>query len=144
VSDRIEHVQLPQMAAATVFMAGPAGPAAVIDVVAVERAVTGHRDGARLTLDEARYAASLLLAAGYSARTTGRMVGVIPEKVQAWYPEKVRTIERTPVRCGTRRGYRAHRARGESPCRACRTAEASAKLHYRYTGSYTGAPEVAA
>ncbi|MEU8764961.1 hypothetical protein [Streptomyces sp. NPDC048659] len=141
--DRIEHIRVPRMAATTVFMAGPEG-LAVIDLIAVERAMTGHRDGARLTQDEARYAASLLLEAGIGYTLVAALVGVDARKLKTLFPDETKTTRSEPVVCGTTRGYRAHKSRGDAICRRCRAANAAADLHYKKTGSSVGAPAVAA
>ncbi|MGW8768691.1 hypothetical protein ACWGN5_40200 [Streptomyces sp. NPDC055815] len=141
--DRIESIRVPQMAAATVFMAGPEG-LAIIDTIAVERAVTGRRGRTRLTKDESRYAASLLLDAGLGHITVGPMVGVDPRTIKAWFPERTKSTRLSdPVRCGTRRGYRAHLKRGES-CKVCREANSRADAEYRRHGSYASESAVAA
>ncbi|MFC9265617.1 hypothetical protein ACFT25_38060 [Streptomyces hydrogenans] len=143
MSDRIEHVRLPRMAETAVFMAGPEG-LALIDLIAVERAVTGHRDGARLTKDEAHYAADLLLAADVAVTLVASLVGVGVNTLKVWFPERTKSVRLDPPKCGTRRGYLAHKRRGDAICRRCRTANAVADLHYKRTGSYDGAPAVAA
>ncbi|MEU3078520.1 hypothetical protein [Streptomyces laurentii] len=122
MSDRIEHVQMPLLAA-TVFMAGPEG-LAVIDLVAVERAVSGTRRGARLTEDEARYAASVLLDAGFAASVVARKVGYDTPKILKWFPEQAKTARLEPIRCGTPRGYRAHLRKNQTACADCKAAEA--------------------
>lgn len=40
-----------------------------------------------------------------------------------------------PPECGTRRGYQAHRARGEDACRRCKAANADADRRLRNTGT---------
>ncbi|MGW1931119.1 hypothetical protein [Streptomyces sp. NPDC001919] len=146
--DRNEQVRLPQMAAPTVFMAGPEG-LAVIDTIAVERAVNGQRHGARLTEDEARYAAGLLLDAAVPFSVTATLVGVNANRIRGWYPELAATEVRRPITfkpasCGTRSGYQAHKRKGEPVCDSCRAANAAGDRHYKLTGSYLGAPVVAA
>ncbi|MER8237439.1 hypothetical protein [Streptomyces sp. NPDC094049] len=141
--DRIDRIRLPRTAAPTVVMATREG-LAVIDMIAVERAVTGQRHGARLTRDEAHYAASLLVDAGYVRKVVGPMVGVDPRTIAAWFPEQTASVRSEPVTCGTTRGYRAHKSRGDAICRRCRAANAAADLHYRKTGTKVGAPAVAA
>ncbi|MFD0078904.1 hypothetical protein ACFVIY_41815 [Streptomyces sp. NPDC127166] len=148
MSDRIEHVRVPQTSAPTVFMAGPEG-LAVIDMIAVERAVTGHRDGARLTEDEARYAASLLLAESVPFSVAATLVGINANRLRGWFPELAaievrRSIKHQPAPCGTRRGYQAHKRRGEDACIPCLTANRLADQRYRLTGSHSDVSAVAA
>ncbi|MGW9441157.1 hypothetical protein [Streptomyces sp. NPDC055607] len=133
------EIRLPRAAAPTVFMVGSSGDVAVIDTVAVERAVTGSRGTARLTADEARYAASVLFAADVAPSRVAVMVGVAPMMLRSWFP--VATNASEPV-CGTRRGYQAHRRRKETACGRCITANALADQHYKLTGSSIGAPSV--
>ncbi|MFJ2774915.1 hypothetical protein [Streptomyces sp. NPDC087300] len=147
----IERVQVPQMAAPTVWLATPEG-LAVIDMVAIERAVNGERRGWGLTEDEARYATRLLLDHGIPYSTIVSRVGVNARTLKNWFPEiqtpdhMARTAPRSTQRppCGTRRGYGAHKRRGEKACKRCRAANAAADRHYRRFGTHLGAPEVAA
>ncbi|MEV6081742.1 WhiB family transcriptional regulator [Streptomyces sp. NPDC052069] len=46
-----------------------------------------------------------------------------------------RTRDRSPVVCGTRRGYQKHRRTGEPACDACRQANADADRSLRNTGT---------
>ncbi|MYV66856.1 hypothetical protein GT043_13090 [Streptomyces sp. SID2131] len=90
MTDRIEVQQLsieprlPRAAAATIFMCGSSG-IAIIDTVAVERAVAGHLHGARLTNDEAYYAASVLLDAGAELHQVADMVGTDLIRLRRWF-----------------------------------------------------------
>ncbi|MEU8764987.1 hypothetical protein [Streptomyces sp. NPDC048659] len=123
-------------------MAGSEG-LAIIDTIAVERAVRGQRAGARLTDDEARYAAGLLFEAGYGWSVVAPMVGVGAATIAAWFPAKVGTVRSQPVVCGTTRGYRAHLRRGES-CEKCRRANSAADYAYRRNGAYASGSGAAA
>ncbi|MFE0654457.1 hypothetical protein ACFVZH_38600 [Streptomyces sp. NPDC059534] len=119
-------IRLPRMAAPTVFVSGRDG-LAVIDTIAVERAVTGNRNDATLTTDEAQYAASLLLEAGIEYTLVAVQVGVDRRTLRGWFPEQTRTVRSTPPVCGTPRGYKAHLRRGEIACTGCKAAAATAR-----------------
>lgn len=129
--------------APTVWMATPDGLTA-IDVIAVERVVTGRDRGLILTMDERRYAAHLMLAhLPYSV--VARRLGVSAATLRDWFPHHAPPVKHrtTPaVRravCGTLRGYRSHRYQREPACRACKDAYAAADRHYRAHGTYPNA-----
>ncbi|WP_326806702.1 helix-turn-helix domain-containing protein [Streptomyces sp. NBC_01775] len=100
-----------------------------IDWIAVERAVNGDYDPQLLTVDE-RHAAVLALAnAGLSELKIAAALRIEQRQVNRWKraPLKPRTPgKEAEVRqlrpCGTRAAYRRHRARGETPCLACKRA----------------------
>ncbi|MFE9906456.1 hypothetical protein [Streptomyces achromogenes] len=133
-----------------------------IDVVAVELAINGLRDGWTLTSDEAAYAADLLFRRGVLYSVIAHRVRVSGETLRKWFPTddtplrdalaRIRTrapaarassaVE--PIRCGTLPGYRRHQRRKEPQCEACRRARRAADRHFRAHGTYVGAPEVPA
>ncbi len=146
----------------TVWMATDDG-LVCIDLIAVERALNGLRKGWTLTADEAFYAATIGFAHGMTYSQIADLVGVSGSTMRSWFPDqavpsaerlarsrgdaetrKAPRRSRTPARCGTRSGSRAHYDRGEKPCAPCREARAAAERHYREHGTYSGAPEVAA
>ncbi|MEV0695394.1 hypothetical protein [Streptomyces sp. NPDC050388] len=153
--DRIEEdrICIPRQAATTVWLATSEG-LAVIDMVAVERAAKGQRQGWTLTDDEARYTAQLLLDHQVPYSVVSARVGRSTATLRKWFPGQVAPSAPSLARprprgltvpvCGTRKGYDAHRRRGEAACPACRAANSAADRYYRTHGTYVGAPEVAA
>ncbi|WP_078878304.1 hypothetical protein [Streptomyces sp. NBRC 110035] len=143
-------------AAPTVWMATSEG-LVCLDLIAIERAANGGREGWTLTEDEAWYAASLLFERGVLYSVIARRLGINSAKIRAWFPDLAVPADecmsrtgtrkmpagRTPV-CGTRKGYGRHHRRGEAPCQPCKDANAVADRYYRKHGTYIGAPEVAA
>ncbi|MEU1503062.1 hypothetical protein [Streptomyces sp. NPDC005732] len=134
------------------FLATPDG-LAVVDMIAVDNAVNGLRDGWSLTGDEAQYAAGILLAHKVPYSVVAARVGRNADTIKRWFPEievsetRARGGSRTksePAACGTRRGYGAHRRRHEKACGPCKAANAMADRYYRLHGTCVGAPEVAA
>ncbi|MFF6984242.1 hypothetical protein ACFZAV_42770 [Streptomyces sp. NPDC008343] len=121
-------------AAPTVFVATPKG-LAIIDTVAVDRAINGAP--AALTSDEARMAAHLALTHGLARDVVAARVGVCERTLDRWFPTEK---PRTPVVCGTRQGYDRHKRRKEDACGRCKAAYALAYRHYRTHGTYVGAP----
>ncbi|WP_019060019.1 hypothetical protein [Streptomyces prunicolor] len=152
-----DWIPVTTLAVPTVWMATPDG-LVCIDLIAVELAANGLRKGWKLTQDEARYTASLLFDRGVPYSVIAHRIRVSGATLQAWFPEQAvsanqrlsrdnsgkRRIPTTPVKCGTRRGYRRHRRRQETPCPPCTAANTAADQHYRIHGTYVGAPEVAA
>lgn len=143
-------------AAPTVWMATPDG-LVCIDLIAIERAANGLREGWTLTEDEARYAASLLFEREMPYSVIARRLGISSAKIRAWFPDLAvpadecmsrtgtrKTSPRPAAACGTRQGYGGHHRRGEAPCKPCKAAYAAADRHYRTHGTYVVAPEVTA
>lgn len=154
----VEPGRIPGMrtAAPTVFVATSEG-LAVVDTIAVERAINGGRKGWSLTTDEARIAADLILKHGLPPTAASVRAGVNWATLCAWFPDVVapapegsarssgrkrRRPDRSPVKCGTRRGYARHKRRKERVCERCRAAYALAYRYYRTNGTYIGAPEL--
>ncbi|MEU4755531.1 hypothetical protein AB0F93_31735 [Micromonospora tulbaghiae] len=152
----VEPDRIPGMrtAAPTVFVATAEG-LAVIDTIAVERAINGERKGWSLTNDEARIAADLILKHGLPPTAASVRTGVNWATLCEWFPDVVtpapegsarsggrRRPDRSPVKCGTRRGYDRHKRRKEQVCERCRAAYALAYRYYRTHGTYIGAPEL--
>ena len=143
-------IPLPRAATPTVFLASPDGAVSVIDTVAVEQAVTGKRSGWTLTDAEVQYAAPFMFEVVPYSVVCSRL-GVSAKRLKELFPEvgpvresAARPGERTkrPAPCGTRRGYGAHKRRGEDACPRCKAANAAADRHYRRHGTYVGAPEM--
>jgi hypothetical protein len=152
----VDAGRLPGMrtAAPTVFVATPDG-LAVVDTIAVERAVNGERKGWSLTRDEARIVADLILSRGLPPTLATVRAGVNWATLCEWFPDVVAPVpegkarpgerrrpDRSPVKCGTRRGYDRHKRRKERVCERCRAAYALAYRYYRTHGTYIGAPEL--
>lgn len=146
------RVPLPKTAAPTVWVSFPDGSVDVVDTVAIEQAVRGHRSGWTLTPAEIQYAAPFMFnLVPYSVICT--RLGISAKRLKVLFPQvgpvresAARPGERTkkPAPCGTPRGYRAHHRRGETPCDRCKGANAVADRHYRTHGTTLGAPGVAA
>ncbi|MEU2358849.1 hypothetical protein ABZ599_38840 [Streptomyces misionensis] len=151
VPDAVAEVRLPRWAAPTVWLATPEG-LTDIDTIAIERAVKGQRDGAVLTEDEARYAAGLMLVQHVPYTIVAQRVGRDARTLRRWFPEEAvaapgmaRHRATGEIEHGTRRGYLAHRRRGEAACGSCRAANTEADRQYRYQRVLSGLrPEVAA
>ncbi|MGW4728899.1 hypothetical protein ACWEQC_06910 [Streptomyces shenzhenensis] len=136
-----------------------------LDLVAIELAVNGHRQGWTLTSHEAAYAADLMFQRGVQHSVIAKRVGVSGTTIRRWFPtddtplnEAVARIrprpsaeelaaargERPVPRCGTYAGAQRHRRRREPLCEPCREAKRVADAYYREHGTYVGAPESAA
>jgi hypothetical protein len=135
-----------------VWVASSDGSVSVIDTVAVEQAVRGHRSGWTLTLEEIEYAVPFMVDFVPYSVISSRL-GISAARLKTLFPELGPTSERAarpgPRRrkqaiCGTRSGYDAHKRRGEKACAGCRAANTAADRYYRTHGTYVGAPEVAA
>lgn len=137
------------MGAPTVWMATPDG-LACLDLIAVERAINGLREGWTLTADEAFYAATVGFAHGLTYSVIAKRLGVSGTTMLTWFPGGTGEVARAPrqprqpAECGTEAGYRRHYRYKEPPCQPCRAAKAAAMRHYREHGTYVGAPGVAA
>ncbi|MEU3162230.1 hypothetical protein ACPCAJ_21290 [Streptomyces griseoincarnatus] len=155
---RPDWIRVP-MAAPTVWMATADGLVS-LDLIAVERAANGERQGWTLTGDEARYAAQVMFQRGLSYSVIATRVGLSGSTIRDWFPEQTVTLDprlarprpskpkpkRKPkpvVRCGTMQGYRRHHRRQDPPCDPCREAKRLADRYYAAHGTYVGAPEVA-
>ncbi|MFI9824459.1 hypothetical protein ACIHFC_29005 [Streptomyces sp. NPDC052013] len=148
------------MAVPTVWMATPDG-LVCLDLIAVELAANGMRQGWTLTSDEARYAAVVMFRHGLTYSVIAHRIGVSGSTLKSWFPGKAvpdaewMARPRAPrtasgqqptlgAKCGTTQGYKRHRRRKELACALCKAAKAAANRHYRRHGTYVGAPEVVA
>ncbi|MFF4709743.1 hypothetical protein [Streptomyces sp. NPDC001297] len=137
------RISLPAYASPTVFAATPEG-VVVLDLVAVDQAVNGDRRGWRLTEDEARYAASLLLDHDVAYSVISARVGRNTDTLRAWFPDRIEPVTpaharggpRGEIEHGTPRGYRTHLRRGEKTCQPCRDANAVKDRQYRRGGHH--------
>lgn len=134
-------MDLSDFLAPTVFVAAPDGSLTVVDMIAVQRTVTGD-EPPLLTTDEADLAARILTGQGMPLR---EVLGQIRLQEDALKPVLRRPAQQRQAvgGCGTRAGYLRHRRRGETPCEGCRAGNAAADRRYRLTGS-TGGPVVPA
>ena len=146
------RIPLPAHASPTVWVSFSDGTVDVVDTVAVEQAVRGHRSGWTLTASEIQYAAPFMFDLVPYSVVCARL-GISAARLKMLFPEvgparesAARTGERSkkPAPCGTPRGYRAHHRRKETPCQPCKDANAVADRHYRLHGTRVGAPGVAA
>jgi hypothetical protein len=137
-----------------------------LDLVAVELAINGRRQGWTLTSHEAAYAADLLFRRGVQYSVITRLVGVSGATLRKWFPtddtplhEAVARIRpRTPIekvhaasmaavearavpRCGTYPAAKRHQRRKEPLDAACLEARRLADRHYREHGTYVGTPD---
>lgn len=62
-----------------------------LDLVAIDRYLTGTRPLPPLTDDEQRYAARVMADAGLSARTTGKRLGVAERTIVRWLAKEEAT-----------------------------------------------------
>jgi hypothetical protein len=117
-----------------------------LDYIAIEYALNGER--VKLTRAEKIHAAQILDDRGFGTKTIAERVGADPTIVNGWRANgwkpgphpKSRTQQKRPEPvCGEPRMYRRHLARGETPCDACRAANAAADRRYRLTGSQKAA-----
>lgn len=137
------------MGAPTVWMATPSG-LVDLDLIAVELAINGLRDGWTLTPDEAFYAATVGFAHGLTYSVIAKRLGVSGTTMLGWFPggtpEAAQNPRQAPRRtrqsaeCGTDAGYRRHYRLKEPTCAPCRAAKAASRRHYRKHGTYVGAP----
>lgn len=134
------RIPLPRYATPTVFVSFADGSVDVVDTVAVERAVRGHRSGWTLTAAEIQFAAPFMFdLVPYSVVcsrlgiSADRLKKLFPIQARPFRESAARTGERSkgPAVCGTPRGYRAHRRRGEVTCQPCRDANAQKDREYR-------------
>jgi hypothetical protein len=119
-------------------------PASDLDLIAIECALNG--EPVTLTTAEKIHAAEILAGRGFMLKTIAQRVGVHVSTIQAWRdngwkpgnpPAKTRrpAAPRGEPVCGEPRMYRRHLKNGETPCDACRAANAAADRRYRLTGS---------
>ncbi|MFB7776876.1 hypothetical protein [Streptomyces bauhiniae] len=156
-----DWIAITSLSVPTVWMATPEG-IVCLDLVAVELAVNGRRDGWTPSAHEAAYAASILFARGVQYSVIAKRVGVSGTTMRSWYPtddtplhEALSRIEvRTPgqsappaarlkrqiPQCGTYEGYRFHRAHSEPRCEECRAARRARDRYRRVHGTVVGAP----
>ncbi|MFJ8054910.1 hypothetical protein [Streptomyces sp. NPDC096142] len=160
VGRRRDWIQVTTLAVPTVWLAAADG-IVCIDLVAVEKAVNGLRDGWRLTGPETAFAADLLLQRGTERSVISRLLGIDYRTLRVWFPtDETPLCEALPrVRfqaelserkddasalCGTYTGAQVHRRHRELLCPPCHEAKKAADRHYRKHGTYVGAPRVAA
>lgn len=119
-----------------------------LDLVAIEHALNG--EPVTLTGPEKIHAARLLDARGLDPKNIGKRIGSDPSTVTGWkangwkpgkHPKSRISTKprREPPKCGEPRMYRKHLRDGETPCRACREANAAADRRYRLTGTTAAA-----
>lgn len=112
-----------------------------LDYIAIDRALNG--EPVKLTIPEKIYAARILDSRGHDLTSIGKRIKSDRSTVAGWKaadwqpapPVYRPTTPRPPAKCGEPRMYRQHLARGETPCDACRGANAAADRRYRLTGS---------
>lgn len=112
-----------------------------LDYIAIEYALNG--EPVTLTPAEKIHAARILDGRGLSDKNIGERIGSGPSTVRGWRDNgwkpctapKAPKQKRPEPKCGEPRMYRRHLARGETPCDACRAANAAADRRYRLTGS---------
>lgn len=157
MSSAPEWISVPRMTMPTVWMATRDG-LVLLDLIAVELAMNGRRNGWKLTRDEKWFAARIMLDQKVAYSIISTRVGVSARTLEGWFPGEIEPAAEymarggprglpapTPdVRCGTRRGYRRHRKRGERQCQRCKEANSLADRHYRLHGTYIGAPDLSA
>lgn len=157
-----EWIPITTLAVPSVWLATESGPV-FLDLIAIERAVNGLRDGWTLTSHEAAYAADLMFQRGFLYSVIALRLGRSGETVRMWFPTdstplcealtRIRNhseasilgaTKRPRAQCGTYQGSQRHRKRKEPQCEPCREARRAADRHYREHGTYAGAPTVAA
>lgn len=149
-------ISVPRITAPTVWLATPDGLVS-IDLIAIELAMNGRRTGWTLTPDEARYAGRIMLDREVPYSTISARIGVGTDRLREWFPGEIEPSNERMARsgprpkpsqiteqCGTRRGYRRHRANLEAPCVLCTEGHKVADRHYREHGTYIGAPQITA
>jgi len=146
------RIPLPQTTAATVWVSFPDGSVDPVDTVAVERAVRGDRTDWTLTPAAIQYAAPFMFDRVPYSVVCSRL-GISDTSLKKLFPEVGPRSERAarpgprakrPAKCGTRRGYQAHKSRKEDACTRCKAANTAADRYYRLHDTYLGAPEAAA
>ncbi|GHA28922.1 hypothetical protein GCM10010372_31010 [Streptomyces tauricus] len=151
----------------TVWMATPDGLVCCLDLVAVELAVNGRRNGWKLTAPEAAYAADLLRqrCQGIEHHTIAKLLGVDYRALDRWFPSadtplhdalsrardqglteaaRKAALKAPPkplARCGTYQAARRHKRNREPVDELCRKARRAADRHYKQHKTYIGAPE---
>ncbi|MFE7113205.1 hypothetical protein ACFU98_44395 [Streptomyces sp. NPDC057575] len=97
-----------------------------LDLIAIERAVNGDLPEGMTGL-ELFEATRILIAQGRGTHAIAEILRVPTETLRRWYPVELArpAIDLSPAKCGTVRGYRAHRARKEPTCQKCRTANSA-------------------
>ncbi|MBK3563189.1 MULTISPECIES: hypothetical protein [unclassified Streptomyces] len=159
-----DWIPVTTLAVPTVWLATADG-LVCLDLVAVELAANGLRDGWTLTSHEAAFTADLLLQRGMPPGVINRLIGVSGATFRKWFPTddtplhealtRIRSraevgklaaerAHQNRAQCGTYNGALRHRKRGEPLCSPCREAKKVADRHYRAHGTYIGAPGVAA
>lgn len=112
--------------------------AATLDLVAIDRVVTGRRRGGDLTPVEKRHAAALMREKGLTYRAIGTRLRVHKDTIIAWLRPAGGYPARPLTPCPSRAAYHRHLAAGED-CPPCRHANAIADARYRRTGTTTAA-----
>ncbi|MEU1141827.1 hypothetical protein ABZ392_33965 [Streptomyces sp. NPDC005885] len=159
-----DWIPVTTLAVPTVWLATADG-LVCLDLVAVELAANGLRDGWTLTSHEAAFTADLLLQRGIQPGVINRLIGVSGTTLRKWFPTddtplhealaRIRSradagklsaerARQNPAPCGTYHGAQRHQKRNEPVCPSCREAKRAADQHYRKHGTYVGAPSVAA
>ena len=118
-----------------------------IDYIAVEYALNG--EPVKLTTAEKIHAARILTERGLTLKAISERVRTDTSTIRGWkangwkpgqHPKsRPAGQKRQPPKCGEPRMYRQHLAKGETPCDACRAANAAADRRYRLTGSRNAA-----
>ncbi|MFD7884043.1 hypothetical protein ACFV3N_16590 [Streptomyces bauhiniae] len=156
-----DWIAITSLSVPTVWMATPDG-IVCLDLVAVELAVNGRREGWTPSAHEAAYAASVLFARGVEYSVIAKRVGVSGATMRSWYPtddtplhEALSRIRvhvpgqsavlaaprpRKLPQCGTYQGYRFHRRHGEAGCEECCAARRARDRYRRVHGTIAGAP----
>lgn len=149
----------------TVWMATAEG-VVCLDLVAVELAANGLRQGWTLTSHEAAYAADLMFRHGMQHGLIATRTGVSGDTIRRWFPtddtplheafarirsrtvvaaEQLAKLPRKPqARCGTYTAAQRHIRRKEPLDEPCRMAKRAGDRHYREHGTYVGCPEFSA
>lgn len=153
-----EWIPVTTLSVPTVWMATADG-LVCLDLVAVELAANGLRQGWTLTSHEAAFAADLMFQRGLQHGLIATRTGVSGDTIRRWFPTEetpladalTRIRTRTPApeetrkaqsvpRCGTYGAAQRHVRRREPLDEPCRWAKAAADRHYRKHGTYVGAP----
>ncbi|WP_328425946.1 hypothetical protein [Streptomyces sp. NBC_00443] len=147
-----DWIPVTTFAVPTVWLATADG-LVLLDLIAVELAVNGLRDGWTLTRDEKWFAARLMLDRKVPYSTISTRVGASGTTLVEWFPGEIEPIVIRPDRgrkrrrkptpspfCGTRSGHRRHIRLRERVCQPCRDAKREADRFYREHGTYVGAP----
>lgn len=147
-----DWIPVTTFAVPTVWMATADG-LVLLDLIAVELAVNGLREGWTLTQDEKRFAIRLMLDRNVPYSTISTRVGASQATLSEWFPGEIQPVlirsdrgqkrRRKPTPspvCGTRSGHARHVRLREQACQLCRDAKRLADRHYREHGTYVGAP----